>query len=340
MRAKCDSKRSEAKRLWSTCFEDPRPFVEMYFDRIYRDEETLLGYDPESGQAISHVGLPTYSLALSGETLPVGYISGACTLPEYRGQGEMQHLMRRALRLMHERGDVASFLIPASESLYTYYRKGFGYGTAFFFELSHNLDESDTIGVRGSELIDFLILCEAESKGHSIRHSRAQWEAVLADYSLAEVSHTLIERDREGSITGVAFYLMSDEALELRALYGFAYHREELLQELRRRAEGRSLRLIRPVRSHTPTLWQPKGMLRPLRLLPLLEHWTGSKGQTELHAYIEDDLIAANTGSYLITPSGIRYSPTREPEAKPMSLSTLVERLAHEHPLSMELMME
>ena len=36
------SKRDEIKKIWLECFQDPRPYVDMYFDQVYRDDEALL----------------------------------------------------------------------------------------------------------------------------------------------------------------------------------------------------------------------------------------------------------------------------------------------------------
>ena len=35
------SKKDEIKRLWAESFGDSREFVEMYFDRVYRDADAM-----------------------------------------------------------------------------------------------------------------------------------------------------------------------------------------------------------------------------------------------------------------------------------------------------------
>ncbi len=56
------SKRDEIKKIWLECFQDPRPYVDMYFDQVYRDDEALLLCD-QSDAPVSSLMLQRYLMS-------------------------------------------------------------------------------------------------------------------------------------------------------------------------------------------------------------------------------------------------------------------------------------
>lgn len=124
------SKRDEIKKIWLECFQDPRPYVDMYFDQVYRDDEALLLCD-QSDAPVSSLMLQRYLMSFHGSEPSVSYIAGAATRRARRGQGFMSRLMQMALEESASRGDMLCTLIPASEALYFFYRR-YGFSTVFF----------------------------------------------------------------------------------------------------------------------------------------------------------------------------------------------------------------
>lgn len=124
------SKREDIMRIWQESFSDPREYVRMYFDRVYRDDEAITLEDP-SGLTVSSLLLQRYAMSYHGSTLPVGYIAGAATRRNQRGKGYMSRLMTDALRASAARGDMMCALIPARSALYYFYRR-FGFSTVFY----------------------------------------------------------------------------------------------------------------------------------------------------------------------------------------------------------------
>lgn len=72
--------KEEVIRLWRICFQDSEDFIRFYFDKKYREENTLTL--SENGQIVSALQMLPYQMTWNGNLIPVSYISGASTLPE------------------------------------------------------------------------------------------------------------------------------------------------------------------------------------------------------------------------------------------------------------------
>ncbi|MDR1810586.1 MAG: GNAT family N-acetyltransferase [Prevotella sp.] len=109
------------RRMWKICFNDSEEYMNLYFRHKYRNENTLLCFEGNTPTASLQM-LP-YRMRISGLPTPVAYISGACTLPEYRGKGYMKSLLEAAHKAMRERKIPLSLLVPANEKLYGFYAR-------------------------------------------------------------------------------------------------------------------------------------------------------------------------------------------------------------------------
>ena len=101
------------------------PSSQRTFSEVYRDDSTLIGYT--EGVATTHLQYLPVELSSGDERLPVSYVVAVCTHPDYAGRGLMKEMLKEALRLARERGDVASLLLPAEDWLFDYYTKAVGY---------------------------------------------------------------------------------------------------------------------------------------------------------------------------------------------------------------------
>lgn len=119
---------SSLKVIWKDVFHDSDEYIDYFFDTYYKDEDTLVFFADE--KPVSMVFMIPYLIRFCGELMPVTYIYAAATLPEYRGKGYMEELLKESFEKGQSRGDVFSVLIPAEPSLYGYYSK-FGYAEAF-----------------------------------------------------------------------------------------------------------------------------------------------------------------------------------------------------------------
>ncbi|MDU1891841.1 MAG: GNAT family N-acetyltransferase [Dysgonomonas sp.] len=116
------------REMWETCFDDTDEFIDLYFSRKYKPENTLVYF--QEGKAIASLQMLPYTITFYGETIPFYYLAGLCTLPEYRGRGYMTDLIHHSHQLMDERDIPLSILLPAENSLYAYYQR-FGYEQVF-----------------------------------------------------------------------------------------------------------------------------------------------------------------------------------------------------------------
>lgn len=107
------------RSMWKTCFGDSESYMDLYFSSKYKNENTLI-YFLENKPVASLQMLP-YKMSFYREIIPISYLAGLCTLPEYRGRGYMGALINEAYKVMFDRNIDISILVPAEDSLYGYY---------------------------------------------------------------------------------------------------------------------------------------------------------------------------------------------------------------------------
>ena len=122
--------KEEVRALWKLCFEDSEEFMDLYFNMRYRDEVNRCVR--ENGKMVAALQTLPYTMTLCGTTVRASYVSGACTHPDWRGQGVMRHLLDETHRRMYADGVVLSLLIPAEEWLFQYYARS-GYVPTFHY---------------------------------------------------------------------------------------------------------------------------------------------------------------------------------------------------------------
>lgn len=116
-------------QMWKICFGDSDEFIRFYFEKVYRNEDTLIALN-EKGLPVAALQMIPYRIKINNQEYNAGYISGAMTDPDYRRQGHMERLLHVASDSMKKRGDTFSFLIPQEEWLIKFYAK-YDYERAF-----------------------------------------------------------------------------------------------------------------------------------------------------------------------------------------------------------------
>ena len=66
----------------------------------------------KDGKIVSALQIVPHTMTYLGTEISVGYISGACTTPEERGQGLMRQLLQETFEEMERREIAISALIP------------------------------------------------------------------------------------------------------------------------------------------------------------------------------------------------------------------------------------
>ncbi len=125
--------------LWRACFNDSDAFIELFFDRIYKDENALTL--EQNGTVVAALQLLPYTMTYYDREISVGYIYGACTSPDDRNKGYMKQLMDIAWQTMRKRDVALAAVIPATPELFDFYRK-LGFSNAFdYAEIVYNRPE-------------------------------------------------------------------------------------------------------------------------------------------------------------------------------------------------------
>lgn len=121
-------KKQELIDLWRISFDDSEAFINLFFDRVYKDENALTIV--KDGKIISALHMLPYTMTFYGKEISVTYIYGASTLPSERGQGLMRQLIHEAFEEMKHRDVALAIIVPADPWLFDYYRD-LGYTEAF-----------------------------------------------------------------------------------------------------------------------------------------------------------------------------------------------------------------
>ena len=122
-----DKYKSDLKEMWKLCFpSDTEAFTDFYFDKVYKNEETLLYV--ENGCPVASLQMIPFVIRKGDYITFAGYISGAMTHPDFQKKGYMEQLLQAAFVKMKENEYEYTFLIPQQEWLFGFYEK-YGYKT-------------------------------------------------------------------------------------------------------------------------------------------------------------------------------------------------------------------
>ena len=117
------------KEMWKLCFGDSDSFIDFYFDKIYRNDNTLILLSGD-GLPVASLQILLYQIKIKKSIYDARYISGAMTHPAHRKKGYMKQLLNVAFKEMKKQDFTFSFLIPQEDYLFDFYAKH-GYEKAF-----------------------------------------------------------------------------------------------------------------------------------------------------------------------------------------------------------------
>lgn len=105
--------------LWQECFNDPKPFADYLFGKLYSLYNTICIFEGES--LLSALQIYYHTAVFMGREIKAAYIAGVSTYPKERGKGYCSLLMAEAeKRLIQENIDIIT-LIPFNFSFYERY---------------------------------------------------------------------------------------------------------------------------------------------------------------------------------------------------------------------------
>lgn len=112
------NEKGKSRALWEAVFcEDTVSFLDYYYSEKTKDNDI---YALENQQGIvSMLHLNPYLMRIGNERYQTHYIVAVATREEYRKQGMMSKLLKKSLLDMYANKEPFTFLMPASEAIYT-----------------------------------------------------------------------------------------------------------------------------------------------------------------------------------------------------------------------------
>jgi len=175
--------------LWKISFGDTDDFIRLWFDRVYKDENTFV--IQQNGRVVSALQILPHEMTYCGTAIPTGYICGVCTLPSERGKGLMNRLMNQAVKEMQNRKYALATLIPATPGLFALYRR-FEFANAFDYSIEViQSDNSTDNPVSDIQIVSYENLspntiytyynAKQRERDCSVLHSAYQFETIRRD---------------------------------------------------------------------------------------------------------------------------------------------------------------
>lgn len=297
--------RDDIRKLWTDTFDDKAEWVEMFFTRVYRDDDVMeLRPDGNGSRPASALLLQRYAMNFHGATVGCAYICGAATRRNERGKGLMTRLLATSLREARERGDMLVTLIPAEGHLYYYYAAR-GFSTVFYTRNRRYTSCHPFAGPGEFTIVDdpyAVGVYEAFSRmEHNIDgrilHSQRDFLNILDDTRL-DGGHCAIIADASGKICGIGFAAERDGlAVITDILADNADAEQAVLRRLH--ASLPDLPVKYPARpGNCERFLSPRAMGRIVNVPTALEAIAASHPRLRATYCITDPLLAENSGIY------------------------------------------
>ncbi len=119
----CNPEKSDInslKELWLSSFDEDKKACDLFFEKCFSTNNTYVA--KYNDKIVSSL----YIIESNFSGHKAHYLCGAATHKDFRKQGIMGSLIEFALNCAEKKGDEYSFLFPANDNLYNYYKK-FGY---------------------------------------------------------------------------------------------------------------------------------------------------------------------------------------------------------------------
>lgn len=308
--------------LWRCCFDDPEPFVRLYFDTRYREEDVQVRR--EEGRVVSALQLLPYTLTCWGGEIPAAYIYGACTHPRYRCRGGMQTLLSEALREISRRRIPVSVLIPAREQLYDYYRRlGYAPVVRRTEAVYTGVSPTDSF-VREYNIGELYTFFSSRMRERPccIQHSLPDFRFLVEDIRLSG-GWVIAVAGSSGRPGGLAFALpQEDNRVVLKeCLYECEVTRCRLLGAVSALFPDKEIHAFSPVtRAAQPS--EAAGMLRITDAAACLQRYAAAHPDVSFSYHIEDPVVSANNALFVAERGICRQLPP-DPEVEKTDIAAL-----------------
>lgn len=300
------SKKGDIMHLWREAYKDSPEYLDMYFDRIYRDADALTV--EENDKVVSSLLMQPYMLWFYGREMAVSYIAGVTTRRQARGRGHASSLMRDALRLSRDRGDMLCALIPAHDWLYFFFDR-FGFSSVFlsdvqrFTSLHKFAGEGEYAEVddRYSDAVYEAFSDLERQRPGGILHSRRDFVNFLDDLAMRRDGTFVAVSNGERGIVAMAWASLSDDVVQVYEVLGYeASDRQAAMRQLRLRFPDKPMRYLAPSDTPGHRRLHPRGMARIVNVRLCLATVAEANPQWKCRMRVTDPLIDDNNISLVI----------------------------------------
>lgn len=178
----------QLQELWKLCFGDPQGYIDLFFERRFREKETLVELEGERVKGMLFL-LPITVITPLGE-MDARYVYGVATHPDFRGQGVSTRLLHQAHREMEKEDVILSLLQPASKELFGFYADR-GYSIEFNVRKLH-LTAKEIPQGEGTALTrsSFAQMGTLRNRYFNRCHMFGRWDSRALAYQDAEAEFT------------------------------------------------------------------------------------------------------------------------------------------------------
>ena len=302
--------RNEFKQLWRESFDDTQEFVEMFFSRVYNDDDVItLSHD---GSIISALLLQRYNISFHGTDSPMAYICGAATRRAQRGRGYMSSLIRAALYESYKRGDTFCALIPAHSWLYPFYSR-FGFTKTVLVNADHYTalhpfategDYHSVANVYDERVYDAFQRFERMSACR-VLHSRRDFLNILDDNNLSGGSVAVMaDGGLDGHIVSMAFAVPDGDTIRITDVMGESDDAcTAALRQVRSAFADMPFdvaALPTDTQSSRRRSLSPRGMMRIVNVEACLRCIAASHPEWSSTIRVSDQIIRENNHTYIV----------------------------------------
>lgn len=324
------SRKDEIKRMWADVFGDSKEYVDMYFDRVYRDCDAMtLCTD---GHVVSSLLLQPYAMTFHGHPTSASYIAGAATRRNMRGRGLMSALMADALDTSRACGDIITCLIPASGYLYRYYSR-FGFATVALTDVMRYTSlhafaptEEESAGeftpvddLFDERVSNAVAAFERELPQATVLHSRRDYLNILDDLSL-DGGLCAAVTDAVGDVAAIGWARPAPDGSGVirvdEILYRTDAARLAVLRIMRAKWPDTPFAILAPVTSGGRCKPTKRGMARIVNAGKALGLIASDNPGLRLTLRVTDPLMPVNDGVYRLADGECIQSTDTEPEPK------------------------
>lgn len=260
------------RALWQEAFEAEPAEAAHYFRHRHRHENLLL--ETIGDEVAGMLSMLPITLAGQKVNLPARYVFAVATFKKFRGLGVSTRLLTAAHEHMEQEGATAAVLVPATPSLFDYYKKR-GYEALFRLDSLHLLPNyipppAEGLTVRPCGAMDYLRIRDAAFSSSGLF---ARWDEEAIRYMLdaldeLEEGGALRLQGPQGEACCLYEYREGGVRLTELALLGLAW--QDALSLIHQQLNAPSYTLRMPAGSLPGADTQPFGMIHWFLKPPLL----------------------------------------------------------------------